>query len=1098
MNQVPTKPGGVDTGRPWHQRRSARVLIVIGLTLAILGLAISYAPRYVVRHLLGAELTELGIDYEGVDTLRINPWTLEAWIGPVRFSQGEAPQGQLAELGVEIAPGELFSRNALIQRLIVRGLQIHISRARDGSFALNGIPLARFMEGSGPETPAEEDAVWGAGVDNFELRESRLVYADQSRGELVAKIDRLTLDGFRTWSPDQAGDFALDARVNDIVTQVAGQARPFADNITLTAHSGIEGANLPSIIEFTGSLGLDRREGLYNTRLEHDITLFDTGRLEGQARGTIEVLDADYTRGEDFVLTLDRSEITLDTLYSLSAQGDLTIAGRIEIDADTAGSTLANEMRVSLSSGRAVFDRIDAAFGADRSIRIDAAPDIEITDGSFSGRLQISVNQILDLLAYLQSLSAVEGSTAETTGLEDWSEGEVILPTSDVRVARLNTSVSRFELLTDQGAVSLDLTAETEASGVGIESGDRHIDVKAISSALERLSLRSGGGELHLELAGTNALTGGTSNGPIGKLEAGSLQAAIDRFAMASRSGQLELEISATSDAERISGTVYEEEHLPETGFEVGSVNASLSSGEATISPRSLEWRASGAAKLADTSVAVAKGEKARIALKRLEITEASADQSLAAEGGELTIAGLDTFLTRSFLEGLKQTPGDHTGQETSAPPQGRELIREIQRLLAELGFEPGPADGAMGNRTRTAIQAFQEQQGLRVNTQVSQTLLADLRAVAAGDPPPSRPAMVELPKLKLDRFALEGAKVSFLDDMVDPRVKIDTRFEKTEILDLDTTDPSVRTRVEVAATVNEFTRVEVNGWASELGTAPTLEATARIENLQLPSFSPYAVQLAGMYLESGQLTTTTSATAEQGKLDGLIELDMLDIELEPLSATDAERLAGQTGGLPIKTVVALLQDSQGRIELGLPLKGAVAEPEVDLSSAINKAIAGAFKSVFRAFGGKGRGGLDFEPIVFAAGSAELTGQGRGDAGDVVTLLEERPKLSLDVCGRATAADLEALRQAQADQATASEKTSPPKATGEQAAPAPGDQPATMEALSARLTELAVERTRSLRRYLVTERGVDAGRLAECRAVFDAEDEGPPRAEVKF
>ena len=38
------------------------------------------------------------------------------------------------------------------------------------------------------------------------------------------------------------------------------------------------------------------------------------------------------------------------------------------------------------------------------------------------------------------------------------------------------------------------------------------------------------------------------------------------------------------------------------------------------------------------------------------------------------------------------------------------DLVALVQRLLAENGFDPGPADGLLGEQTIQAITAFQEQ----------------------------------------------------------------------------------------------------------------------------------------------------------------------------------------------------------------------------------------------------------------------------------------------------------------------------------------------------------------------------------------------------
>jgi localization factor PodJL len=55
--------------------------------------------------------------------------------------------------------------------------------------------------------------------------------------------------------------------------------------------------------------------------------------------------------------------------------------------------------------------------------------------------------------------------------------------------------------------------------------------------------------------------------------------------------------------------------------------------------------------------------------------------------------------------------------------------IAKAQRLLRELGYQPGPADGLMGPRTRDAIRDFQSKAGLDVSGSVDEKLLNTLEA---------------------------------------------------------------------------------------------------------------------------------------------------------------------------------------------------------------------------------------------------------------------------------------------------------------------------------------------------------------------------------
>jgi membrane-bound lytic murein transglycosylase B len=55
--------------------------------------------------------------------------------------------------------------------------------------------------------------------------------------------------------------------------------------------------------------------------------------------------------------------------------------------------------------------------------------------------------------------------------------------------------------------------------------------------------------------------------------------------------------------------------------------------------------------------------------------------------------------------------------------------VRELQELLNALGFDSGVPDGRVGSRTRSAIRAYQEQQGLPMDSYASLSLLEALRS---------------------------------------------------------------------------------------------------------------------------------------------------------------------------------------------------------------------------------------------------------------------------------------------------------------------------------------------------------------------------------
>jgi localization factor PodJL len=57
-----------------------------------------------------------------------------------------------------------------------------------------------------------------------------------------------------------------------------------------------------------------------------------------------------------------------------------------------------------------------------------------------------------------------------------------------------------------------------------------------------------------------------------------------------------------------------------------------------------------------------------------------------------------------------------------------KDQVRRAQELLAQKGFDAGPADGSMGSRTANAIRLYQLRNGLPVNGSVSKQLLSHLQ----------------------------------------------------------------------------------------------------------------------------------------------------------------------------------------------------------------------------------------------------------------------------------------------------------------------------------------------------------------------------------
>ncbi len=79
------------------------------------------------------------------------------------------------------------------------------------------------------------------------------------------------------------------------------------------------------------------------------------------------------------------------------------------------------------------------------------------------------------------------------------------------------------------------------------------------------------------------------------------------------------------------------------------------------------------------------------------------------------------------------QSAQAYSGAKQAARPAGprvdRASLSDLQARLKDLGYDPGPADGQMGPKTRAAIRAYQKDEGLKADGQVTASLLKRIRA---------------------------------------------------------------------------------------------------------------------------------------------------------------------------------------------------------------------------------------------------------------------------------------------------------------------------------------------------------------------------------
>ena len=119
------------------------------------------------------------------------------------------------------------------------------------------------------------------------------------------------------------------------------------------------------------------------------------------------------------------------------------------------------------------------------------------------------------------------------------------------------------------------------------------------------------------------------------------------------------------------------------------------------------------------------------------EKTKAAISAYQKAQGLPVTGVATDELLRHILLGGPAQ-PAGATGSVAAkaahADTKDVSSVKAVQQVLADLGYAPGPVDGAMGAATARAVTAFQHDRKMRESGRISPERLQELKRVTGRD----------------------------------------------------------------------------------------------------------------------------------------------------------------------------------------------------------------------------------------------------------------------------------------------------------------------------------------------------------------------------
>ncbi|SNR83613.1 protein of unknown function [Methylobacillus rhizosphaerae] len=246
-----------------------------------------------------------------------------------------------------------------------------------------------------------------------------------------------------------------------------------------------------------------------------------------------------------------------------------------------------------------------------------------------------------------------------------------------------------------------------------------------------------------------------------------------------------------------------------------------------------------------------------------------------------------------------------------------------------------------------------------------------------------------------VNRIRIDKAQLEFADLSLTPQFGTNIHSLSGVVNGLSSKEDATA-QVELDGKVDEYGSARIRGSLQPFKATDFTDLKLVFRNLEMNRLTPYSGKFAGRRIDSGKLSVDLEYKIKQRQLAGENKFVVNKLRLgEQVSSEDAVNL-------PLDLAIALLEDSNGVIDLDLPVSGSLDDPEFSYGKIVWKAIVNVLGKIvtspFRALGNLlGIGADQLEALLFDPGSAELAPPEQEKLKAISEALAKRPALILAV-----------------------------------------------------------------------------------------------------
>ena len=242
----------------------------------------------------------------------------------------------------------------------------------------------------------------------------------------------------------------------------------------------------------------------------------------------------------------------------------------------------------------------------------------------------------------------------------------------------------------------------------------------------------------------------------------------------------------------------------------------------------------------------------------------------------------------------------------------------------------------------------------------------------------------------------LNNGSAYFADESLTPQFASSIESLNGSIEQL-TSNAGSAAKVAINGKIDSYAPVSLKGEINPLLEELFLDLDFAVEGAELTSVNPYSGTYMGYYIDKGLLSLDVRYKVQNSELDGdnHVVIDQLTLGRK----SDSE----QALSLPLGLAVALLQDNDGVIDLGLEVSGDLDNPDFSfgsiilnaLGNLITKAVTAPFTFLASLVGSED----ELNRIDFAAGHNSLDEQATQRLTTLAEALNKRPGLRVSIEG---------------------------------------------------------------------------------------------------